>query len=65
MSWAQVLKRVFAIDLTTCPQCGGVLTLLAAIKDPTVIAKILSHLGSPARAPPRALARLDEFLQTA
>ena len=23
MSWAQLLKRVFAIDLTTCPQCDA------------------------------------------
>ncbi len=33
MSWAQLLKRVFAIDITTCPQCGGPLTILAAIED--------------------------------
>jgi hypothetical protein len=65
MSWAQLLKRVFAIDLTTCPQCGGPLTLLAAIEDPAVIIKILSHLGLPTRAPPKAPARLDAFLQTA
>ncbi len=65
MSWAQLLKRVFAIDLTTCPQCGGTLTILAAIEDPGVIAKILTHLGLPTRAPPRAPARLDAFLQTA
>ncbi len=65
MSWAQLLKRVFAIDITTCPQCGGPLTILAAIEDPTVIVKILAHLGLPTRAPPRAPARIDEFLQTA
>ena len=65
MSWAQLLKRVFVIDITTCPQCGGPLTILAAIEDPTVIAKILAHLGLPTRAPPRAPARLDPFLQTA
>ena len=65
MSWAQLLKRVFAIDLTTCPQCGGPLPLIAAIEDPSVIVKILNHLGLPTRAPPRAPARLDEFLQTA
>ena len=65
MSWAQLLKRVFAIDLTTCPQCGGPLAILAAIEDPSVIVKILSHLGLPTRAPPRAPARFDAFLQTA
>ena len=65
MSWAQLLKRVFAIDIITCPQCGGPLTILAAIEDPTVIAKILAHLGLPTRAPPRLPARIDEFFQTA
>ncbi len=65
MSWAQLLKRVFAIDMAACPQCGGPLTLLAAIEDPSVIVKILSHLGLPTRAPPKAPARLDAFLQTA
>ncbi len=65
MSWAQLLTRVFAIDITTCPQCSGPLTILAAIEDPAVIGKILSHLGLPTRAPPRAPARIDAFLQTA
>ena len=36
MSWAQCLKRVFAIDLIACPQCAGPLTLLAAIEDPNI-----------------------------
>ena len=65
MSWAQLLKRVFAIDLTTCPQCGGALTILAAIEEPAVIGKVLAHLGLPTRAPPHAPARLDAFLHTA
>ena len=65
MSWAQLLKRVFAIDITTCPQCGGPLSILAAIKEPSVILKILTHLGLPTRAPPRAPARFDAFVQTA
>ena len=54
ISWARLLKRVFAIDSEHCPHCGGPLTIIAAIEDPTVIAKILTHLGLPIRAPPRA-----------
>jgi hypothetical protein len=65
ISWAQLLKRGFAIDITTCPQCGGPLTLIAAIEEPAVIAKILAHLGVPTRAPPKTPARLDAFMQTA
>ena len=57
MSWARLLKRVFDIDIEYCPQCGGRLQIIAAIVDPPVIAKILTHLHLPARAPPRSLAR--------
>ncbi len=62
LSWATLLKRVFDIDIEQCPHCGGPLTIIAAIVDPTVIAKILKHLGLSARAPPRAPAqRFDRF----
>ena len=47
-------KRVFDIDIENCPNCGGALKIIAAIEDPPVIVKILSHLGLPTRAPPRA-----------
>ncbi len=56
MSWARLLKRVFDIDVERCA-CGGKLKIIAAIEDPVVIVRILTHLGLPARAPPRALAR--------
>ena len=47
------------------PECGGELKIIAAIEDPAVIVRILSHLGLPARAPPRAPARLPELIQAA
>ena len=59
MSWAQRLKRVFAIDMETCPDCGGKLRVIASVEEPALIAKILEHvrtrdeLGNvEARAPP-------------
>ena len=57
MSWARLLKRVFDIDVKHCPNCGGALKIIAPIEDPPVIDKILSHLGLPTRAPPRAPVR--------
>jgi len=57
MSWARLLKRVFDIDVEHCPQCGGDLKIIAAIEEPAVMVRILTHLGLPARAPPRAPAR--------
>ncbi|MEE4217797.1 MAG: transposase [Xanthomonadales bacterium] len=44
MSWMQRLKRVFAIDIETCPECGGKLRVIACIEDPPLIAKILGHV---------------------
>jgi hypothetical protein len=63
MSWARLLKRVFDIDIEHCPNCRGRLQIIAAIVDPPVIAKLLTHLlHLPARAPPRSPARrLDRF----
>jgi len=65
MSWARLLKRVFDIDIEHCPNCGGRLKIIAAIEDPPVIVKILSHLGLPTRAPPRAPAKRFDLFQTA
>ena len=64
MSWAQLLKRVFEIDMAHCPHCGGPLTIIATIEDPTVIAKILAHLGLPTRGPPRSPTRAIDLFQT-
>ena len=55
-SWARLLTRVFDIDLEHCPQCGGDFKIIAAIEEPAVIVRILTHLGLPARAPARPLA---------
>lgn len=34
MSWSQRLKRVFGIDIETCPACGGGVRIVACIEDP-------------------------------
>ena len=65
MGWARLLKRVFDIDLEHCPQCGGELKIIAAIEEPAVIVRILTHLGLPARAPSHAPARLLALFQAA
>ena len=44
LSWAERLKRVFAIDVETCSLCGGRVKIIATIKDPNVIKKILDHI---------------------
>jgi hypothetical protein len=43
-AWADLLRRVFAIDNLACPDCGGRLRLLATIEDRAVVDQILTHL---------------------
>ena len=50
LTWAQRLKRVFDIDITLCPLCGGQLRVIADIIDPDLIRKSLDHVQK--RAPP-------------
>ena len=60
MRWAKRLKRVFRIDVETCPKCGGTVQIIASIEDPPVIERILNHLAKndlpglwpDSRAPP-------------
>jgi hypothetical protein len=47
LSWARLLKRAFDIDIAHCPNCGGTLKIIAAIEDPPVIVRILTHLSLP------------------
>jgi len=51
MTWAQRLKRVFGIDIETCPACGGAMRIIACIEDPAVIEKILTHLDAKGAEP--------------
>ncbi len=56
-AWADLLRRVFALDVLECPDCGGRMRILAAIHPPEAIRAILECLGLPSRAPPTAPAR--------
>lgn len=57
LAWADLLRRVFAIDVLECPRCGARTRLLAAIHPPHATRKILECLDLPARAPPVVAAR--------
>jgi hypothetical protein len=50
LTWAQRLKRVFNIDISLCPICGGTMRVIADIIDPDIIQKILDHIE--AQPPP-------------
>ena len=59
---AQLMRRVFGLEVLRCPVCRRPRILMSVILDHSVIVRILSHLGlecdpptiQPARAPPQA-----------
>jgi hypothetical protein len=59
-TWAELLRRVYSVEVFTCTRCGGSRRLLSAIQDPASIARVLRAMGlscevpelAPARAPP-------------
>ena len=59
-TWAELLRRVFALDVLTCPHCGGPRRLIARLTAPTVVRAILTRLGHPTEPPRSAPARSPE-----
>jgi hypothetical protein len=57
LSWAELIRRVFAVDVLECPRSGGRMRILAAIQTPGAIRAIFEHLGLASRAPPISPAR--------
>ena len=57
LSWAVLLVRVFALDVTICPASGGRLHLTAASTDRAWVRRYLSGVGLPSQrsllTPPR------------
>jgi hypothetical protein len=62
VAWADLLRRVFELDILACPECGGRLRLLATIEDRAVIEPILTHLGLPVDLPQPSAARTPAWL---
>jgi hypothetical protein len=64
---AELMRRVFEIDVLACPDCGGRMTAIAEINDRRVARKMLEHVGLPsecsqpwpARGPPELFASSD------
>lgn len=59
VAWADLLRRVFRVDVTECPACGGRMKIIAALTEPRSIQRYLEGVGLPSRAPPIAPARPD------
>jgi hypothetical protein len=50
--WAELLRKVFSLDVLACPQCGGRMELIAFIAEAGVAKRILDHLGLVSTGPP-------------
>ena len=56
MPWAELLQKVFTIDVLDCPKCSGRMKLIAFITGQGVARQILEHLDLPTTGPPTAKA---------
>ena len=56
-TWAELMQRSFGFDVLACPRCPGRLMLVALIRDPVVVLRILRHLGLPHDVPTMRSAR--------
>ena len=55
--WAELMRRVFSIDVLRCEHCGERRKLIALITNLIVARRILAHLGLDCEPPPIANAR--------
>ena len=58
--WAELLAKVYDIDVLACPECGGRMQLIAFIAEPAVAKRILEHLHLDSTGPPLARPRVDQ-----
>ena len=57
LCWADLMARVFELDVLECPRCSGRCEVIAVITEPQVIRPFLACLGLSTRAPPITPAR--------
>ena len=55
--WARHLRRVFEVDIGTCPECGADMRVMAAVVDPNEVKRYLSHVGIETELPEISPAR--------
>lgn len=65
IAWADLLRRVFAVDALLCRRCGWRMRIMAAIRSPQSVGAFLTCVGLPARPPPLAPARRERIAESA
>jgi hypothetical protein len=61
--WAELLARVFGVDMQKCVDCGGPLKIVSAILEPNVIRSMLTYLRLPDKPPDLAPAQIPDQAQ--
>ncbi len=51
MTWADLMKRAFQIDVLECPVCSGRMKIIAEVTEPTVIKRFLAALDLSSEMP--------------
>jgi hypothetical protein len=57
---AKLLKRIFSIDVGTCPKCGDDMEIRSAVHDQENIQRYMRHLGLPEHPPTIAPPRYEQ-----
>ena len=55
--WAELMRRVFELDVLVCPTCGGQMRVEGPVNDRETIRAMLGAAGLSADSPPRTPAR--------
>ena len=55
ISWAELLKKTWGIDLFHCQACGCETKIIGFVSDSRSLGKIIKSLGLETRAPPQKL----------
>jgi hypothetical protein len=60
--WADLMRRVFEVDVLLCPHCLGKRRIVAFLDDPIIVHRILRHVGlDPEPRPPPLPGQLEMF----
>lgn len=62
--WAELMQRVFQLDLEHCPLCGAPMKLRAIVTAPANIRRYLRHLDEATDLPPRSPARDPPYFRS-
>ncbi len=65
--WADMIRKVYEVDPMVCPQCGGIMKVIAFLTDYAVVDRIIDHLNLTfvAEGPPPPHIAYQEVLMAA